>query len=157
LPEDRPIAGFVGTVYQDQGLDTVVRALARLQDRGKDMPHIFVVGGGSELESLQAMARELKVTDRITWSGQVAATEVPSAIQSCDVMLAPFPRRVFDVTGELIEPEDDEAWAKALGRLVGQVPLLGPGQGQVYVRRHHSYPAVVNRLLEIMKMEKIAK
>ena len=188
IPDAQTVVGFVGTVYQDQGLDTIVSALAILKQQEREAPHVFVVGGGSELETLQRQAKDLGVEDLITWTGQVAATDVPSAIHSCDAMLAPFPKRVFEITGssamklyeylacdkpilasrgddhlfiernslgELVEPENDEAWADALNRVALNVPRLKTGQGQDYVRRNHSYPAVVDKLLEIMDMENI--
>jgi glycosyltransferase involved in cell wall biosynthesis len=99
LSEDRPVLGFVGHVYEDSGLDTVIRALSRVQDETGSAPQLLVVGDGPCLSACKALAREVGVDSRVMFAGQRPYAEMPSAIAACDIMLAPFTRRAFELSG----------------------------------------------------------
>jgi glycosyltransferase involved in cell wall biosynthesis len=99
LSDDGLVLGFLGHIYEDQGIDTVIRALAQIQKEIGTAPQFLVVGGGPCLESLKTLAHQLGVSSRVTFAGQRPYTEMPSAIAACDVMLAPFTRQTFETTG----------------------------------------------------------
>jgi glycosyltransferase involved in cell wall biosynthesis len=99
LTDDGLVLGFVGRIYEDQGLDTAIRALARIQHETGDAPQMLIVGDGPCLEPWKALAQELGVGSRVVFAGQRPYTEMPSAIAACDVMLAPFTRHTFESTG----------------------------------------------------------
>jgi glycosyltransferase involved in cell wall biosynthesis len=99
LDEDGLVLGFVGHVYEDSGLDTVIRALSRVQDETGSAPQMLVVGDGPCLNAWRALAQDVGVNSRIIFAGQRPYAEIPSAIAACDVMLAPFTKRAFEVTG----------------------------------------------------------
>jgi glycosyltransferase involved in cell wall biosynthesis len=99
LGEGGLVLGFVGHVYEDSGLDTVIRALSRVQAETGSAPQMLVVGDGPCLGMWKALAREVGVSSRIVFAGQHPYARIPSAIAACDVMLAPFTKRAFEVTG----------------------------------------------------------
>ena len=99
IPNRASVIGFVGHVYVDQGLDTVLHALAILKNRGFDYPDLLVVGDGPDLAKLKELAQKLEIMKSVHWSGHVNRAQVPSAINACDVMLAPFTKRTFRTTG----------------------------------------------------------
>lgn len=99
LPKEAFVLGFVGYLYEDQGLDTVIRALSRMREADEEVPWLLVIGDGPSSEGWKLLARSLGVADRVVWAGSCPQEDVPSAIASCDAMLAPFTRRTFEVTG----------------------------------------------------------
>ena len=99
IPNGASVIGFVGYVYEGKGLDTILHALALLKNRGRDHPDLLVVGDGPDLAKLKSLAQELGIMKRVHWSGHVDRAQVPSAINACDVMLAPFTKREFRRAG----------------------------------------------------------
>ena len=99
LAEEGLVLGFVGSVYVDQGLDTVIRALAGIQRETGAAPQLLVVGDGPCREPWAALARRLGLASRVVFAGQRPYEDIASAIAACDIMLAPFTRRSFAVTG----------------------------------------------------------
>ena len=99
LPQNCVVAGFVGYIYEDQGLETVLLALAALKERKVSMPHFFVVGDGPDRRKLMSLAADLDVANNVTWAGKIPHDDVPKAINACDFMLAPFTKNTFRVSG----------------------------------------------------------
>ena len=76
---------------EDQGLDTVIRALAEVP-----AAELLIAGGpsGSGPEAdpanqgLARLARDLGVADRITFTGDVSRTHLPALLRSADLLLS---------------------------------------------------------------------
>ena len=60
--------GWVGRATREKGLDVAIRALAAARDSRLTLS---VVGDGPERRGAEALARELRVADRVTWHGMV--------------------------------------------------------------------------------------
>jgi glycosyltransferase involved in cell wall biosynthesis len=99
LPQDAFVFGFVGYVYEEQGLQTIIRALSQLRCQGEELPYLLIVGDGPSLAKWQRLATDLGVSSNTIFTGQVAHEEIPSAICSCDIMLAPFTKDCFETKG----------------------------------------------------------
>lgn len=91
--------GFVGHIYEDQGIATVLEAIAHLSSDVRERLEFLIVGDGPDLASLKQLAEDLGVSGQTRFVGKVPFARVPSAIASCDYMLAPFTKRTFTVTG----------------------------------------------------------
>ncbi len=87
---DRPRLLSVQPLAEDQGLDTVLRALADVPDA-----ELIIAGGPDRAQlrsdkvyrSLAKLARELGVAGRIVWHGRVSAAELPALLRSADVLV----------------------------------------------------------------------
>jgi glycosyltransferase involved in cell wall biosynthesis len=100
VPDAPPIVlGFVGHVYVDQGVQTVIRALALLPNDLRGAFVLRVVGGGPYVGELEAIALAEGVEDLIEFVGRVEPEQVPEEMARFHVGLAPFTRRVFTTTG----------------------------------------------------------
>jgi glycosyltransferase involved in cell wall biosynthesis len=99
LNEHGLVLGFVGTLYIDHGLDVVIRALANIQAETGSTPQLLVVGDGPCRAEWAALAESSGVGNRVVFAGQRPHHEIASALAACDVLLAPFTRRTFEVTG----------------------------------------------------------
>jgi glycosyltransferase involved in cell wall biosynthesis len=84
---DRLVLGFTGFVREWHGLNHVVELLA--EDRGGRQLHLLVVGDGPARESLEAQARSLGVSGRVTFTGVIGRDDVAEYIAAFDVALQP--------------------------------------------------------------------
>ncbi len=78
-----PIFLFVGRLVGYKGLDVLLRALPGLEAR------VIVVGDGPRRSSLQALASELEVSDRVRFVGQVGDEELLAWYHACDALVLP--------------------------------------------------------------------
>jgi rhamnosyl/mannosyltransferase len=80
---DEPLWLSVGRLVYYKGLSTAVRALARVPGRW------VVIGTGPEGQSLQALAAELGVADRIVWLGEVEPAQLVAAFHLASALWFP--------------------------------------------------------------------
>jgi glycosyltransferase involved in cell wall biosynthesis len=98
IPPDALVAGLTGSLRQGRrrgatyGWD-LVEALSALRDQPV---WALIVGGGSGLEPLIHLARELSVSDRVVTPGYVPHDEVPKYVAAMDVCLS---RQTDDAVG----------------------------------------------------------
>ena len=74
---------FAGNIGAAQSVETVLRAAARLTDRPV---RFHIVGGGTELERLRALAEELMLSN-VTFYGRRPLEEMPDYYRMADAML----------------------------------------------------------------------
>lgn len=79
--------GFVGTLKPWHGTDRLIAACAGL--RGSF--HLDIIGHGPEAETLQALARDLNLAERVTFHGPIAPESVPTRLRELDLAVAPYP------------------------------------------------------------------
>jgi glycosyltransferase involved in cell wall biosynthesis len=90
LPVDVPIVGLVGRLQPWKGQDRLLRAQLILRTRGWRM-HTLIVGGDSYglspdyAASLEALARELGISDSVTMTGEVL--DADPYVQRMDVLV----------------------------------------------------------------------
>jgi len=147
LSKDTAIIGTVARLVQRKGIDVLLRAFGIV--RHSHRVHLIVVGDGPLGEELRALARELRIEDSISWLGFQAdpvkwleamdvfafpsrLEGVPNAVLEAMAVGLPIVATtiggVVDIleegrTGLLISPNDPEALAGALDRLLANAPL----------------------------------
>lgn len=140
---------FVGRLEKMKGVDTLLTAFAQISDIRSQMsvmPHLRIVGDGSQRGQLEKLAQELKITDRITFVGRLTpdkvADEFAQASIFCGLSRSEALGNVFleaqaagcavvattvggipDIvksgeTGLLIDPDNAEAAADAIKKLL---------------------------------------
>lgn len=95
LLTQRPVVGYVGrlkTLGQEKGVGDLLRALAI--SRSRDW-YVWVVGGpANDVADYRVLARTLGLTDEdVSFTGEIVASDVPSALAACDALAMPFPDR----------------------------------------------------------------
>ncbi len=81
---DGPVAAFVGRLEPEKGLDVLLRAFRRTT-----APTLLLAGDGSLAPALRALARELRVADRVRFAGRVGQHELPALLQASDLLVLP--------------------------------------------------------------------
>lgn len=88
LPEV-PTVAYAGHLYPWKGVDVLLEALARLPNvRG------LIIGGHereSDLPRCRAMAEDLSLRDRVTFTGMVAPADVATRLAAADILVLPNP------------------------------------------------------------------
>jgi Glycosyltransferase len=86
----RYLVGYVGVMGRQEGIDGLLQAVRYIvhELRRTDI-HFGLVGGGTELAAMQALARELDVADYVTFTGRVSDDELLAMLNTADVCVNP--------------------------------------------------------------------
>jgi glycosyltransferase involved in cell wall biosynthesis len=87
-PRRAPLLLFVGRLRYYKGLQYLLRALTELPTA-----HLHVIGSGPMENAWRSLANGLQVADRVTFAGDVADADLPSAYAACDVFVLPSSER----------------------------------------------------------------
>ena len=148
LPADTPLIGIVAALRSEKNHSMLVRAAAQMRSRHPDA-HWIVVGDGPERPTIESLAKELGIEDRIHLLGTrydtpeiLAALDVftlcslneASPVSILESLACSVPVVATDVgsvsesvlhekTGLLIASEDTDAMAESVGRLLDDALL----------------------------------
>jgi glycosyltransferase involved in cell wall biosynthesis len=75
-------------LVEKKGIDILIRAVADLTRRGRDV-RLTIAGDGEDRARLESIASESAVADRINWLGAVANDRVPALLAEADVFALP--------------------------------------------------------------------
>jgi glycosyltransferase involved in cell wall biosynthesis len=84
------LVGYVGVMGKQEGIDLLLHAVrAIVHGRGRHDIHFGLVGGGTSLAELKALATELGVQDYVTFTGRVPDAELLAMLNTADVCVNP--------------------------------------------------------------------
>ncbi len=163
LPAQARTVGVLASLIPRKGHRFLLRALHQLGEAAADVHAVFP-GEGEEEEALRALAAELKLSERVHFLG--FRRDLPQVIAACDIVALPSLKEGLSValmgamalerpviatdvagmaeaiedgqTGLLVPPENVEAMANALRRLLQDTALREhiACQGQKFVQEH---------------------
>jgi glycosyltransferase involved in cell wall biosynthesis len=90
------VVAYLGEIGHQDGVDSLVRALAILRDefgRG-DVQGVFI-GGGTNRDEVIRLAAELELEDHTTFTGVVSDDELCRILSSADIGVDPVPRSAW--------------------------------------------------------------
>ena len=86
----RHLVGYVGVIGKQEGLDLLLRAAHHLRnDLARDDVHFMIVGGGTEVPALKAMATELGLDDIVEFTGRIPDEDLWVVLSTADVCVNP--------------------------------------------------------------------
>jgi glycosyltransferase involved in cell wall biosynthesis len=91
-----PVIGFVGVMYEWQGLDMLLKAVHEIKSEGIYCK-IVLVGDGPEYEKLKKTAEDLGMKEDLVFTGRVPPEAVPALIKGMDLC---YSGQVFTTGGE---------------------------------------------------------
>lgn len=84
------LVGYVGVMGRQEGLDYLLHAVSYIvHGLGRRDIQFGLVGGGTSLEEMKALARELHVADYVTFTGRVPDAELLAMLNTADVCVNP--------------------------------------------------------------------
>ncbi|MFM6974075.1 MAG: glycosyltransferase [Agromyces sp.] len=86
-PRTENLITFVGRVTGEKQIDVLLKAVALLP--AELDAKVEIVGGGDQLRQLQQLARDLKIADRVTFTGYVSDEELRAAYHRSAVLAMP--------------------------------------------------------------------
>ena len=88
----RLVLGYIGIIGEQDGVDHLVRCVRHLTAEGGHADiRAVVVGDGPALPAVRALAVELGVADRITFTGYLRGESLMAAISTFDIGIIPDP------------------------------------------------------------------
>jgi glycosyltransferase involved in cell wall biosynthesis len=86
----RFLVGYVGVMGRQEGIDYLLQAARHIvHDLKRTDVHFGLVGGGTSLEEMKALARELGIADYVTFTGRVPDAELLAMLNTADVCVNP--------------------------------------------------------------------
>jgi glycosyltransferase involved in cell wall biosynthesis len=133
----RYLVGYVGVMGKQEGIDYLLRAAAHLvHDLGRSDVHFGLVGGGTSLGEMKALAQELGIGEHVTFTGRVSDGALLAMLNTADVCVNP------DVANEMndVSTMNKVMEYMALGKPIVQFDLtegrFSAQQASVYARRN---------------------
>ena len=133
------LVGYVGVMGRQEGIDYLLRAAAHIvHDLGRDDVHFGLVGGGTSLDEMRRLARELGLDDYVTFTGRVPDEQMLAVLNTADVCVNP------DVANEMndISTMNKVMEYMALGKPIVQFDLaegrFSAQQASLYARRNNA-------------------
>ena len=84
------LVGYVGVMGRQEGIDYLLRAARHIvHDLKRTDVHFGLVGGGTSLEEMRALAIALGVQDYVTFTGRVPDAEMLAMLNTADVCVNP--------------------------------------------------------------------
>lgn len=115
-----PVIGFIGSFYDYEGLDVLIKAMEGVVSR-QPQARLLLVGGGPCADALKVQAEASPAAKAIHFMGRVPHAEVDRYYSLCDVMA--YPRKHSRLTDLVTPLKPLEAMAQ--GRLVAASDVGG--------------------------------
>ncbi len=86
----RYLVGYVGVMGKQEGIDLLLCAIRQIVDlHGRHDIQFGLVGGGTSLEEMKALARKLNIEDYVTFTGRVPDADLLAMLNTADVCVNP--------------------------------------------------------------------
>jgi glycosyltransferase involved in cell wall biosynthesis len=131
------LVGYVGVMGKQEGIDLLLEAVRHLvhEKQRRDI-HFGLIGGGTELESLRALAQRLGIADYVTFTGRVADHDLLAMLNTADICVNP------DIANEMNDKSTMNKVMEymALGRPIVQFDLtegrVSAQEASLYARKN---------------------
>jgi len=146
----RYLVGYVGVLGKQEGIDCLLRAARYIvRDLERQEVHFGIVGGGTSLRELQALARRLCIDEHVTFTGRVPDRDMLAMLNTADVCVNP------DVPSELNDKSTMNKVMEymALGKAIVQFDLCEgryTAQGASLYARHNDIADFAEKILELL-------
>ena len=168
----------IGRHVTQKGFDVLLRAIARLTDPDLPRVDLILAGDGSERVVLQSLAAELGIAERVHFPGRVEHAQALQLFAGCLFFVLPSRQEPFGLvnleammakravvasrvggvpeivqdqqTGLLVPPENPDALAQAIARLLTDAPLRRRLAAAGHTRvQHFTWARAVDRYFDV--------
>ena len=144
------LVGYVGVMGRQEGIDYLLQAARHIVfDLKRTDVQFGLVGGGTSLEEMKALAKELGVADYVTFTGRVPDAELLAMLNTADVCVNP------DIATEMndISTMNKIMEYMALGKPIVQFDLAEgrySAQGASLYARHNDAWDLAAKICELL-------
>jgi glycosyltransferase involved in cell wall biosynthesis len=86
----RYLVGYVGVMGKQEGIDLLLCAIRQIVDlHGRHDIQFGLVGGGTSLDEMKALAKKLNIEDYVTFTGRVPDAQLLAMLNTADVCVNP--------------------------------------------------------------------
>jgi len=82
--QDDKVIISIGRLAPEKNWETLVRAAAQIYAQHPDM-RLVLIGDGTDKQTLELLAAELGIAERVTFAGQLPFDEVPAYLKAADI------------------------------------------------------------------------
>jgi glycosyltransferase involved in cell wall biosynthesis len=144
------LVGYVGVMGRQEGIDYLLHAVRHIVFRlGRTDIQFGLVGGGTSLEEMKALAAELRVAEYVTFTGRVPDRELLTMLCTADLCVNP------DVANDLNDRSTMNKIMEymALGKPIVQFDLqegrLSAQRASLYARRNDAID-LASKIVELL-------
>ena len=113
---NKKILVYIGIMGPQDGVDYLMRALHHLAyDLGRTDFYCVLIGKGDSLESLKALARELKIEEYVWFTGFIPETDLIRYLSTADIGVDPDPSSPLN---------DVSTWIKIMEYMAVEKPIV---------------------------------
>ncbi len=153
----RFLVGYVGVMGRQEGIDGLLQAAHHIvHEMGRTDVHFGLVGGGTELSAMRALAKALNVDDFVTFTGRVPDSELLAMLNTADVCVNP------DVANEMNDKSTMNKIMEymALGKPIVQYDLIegrvSAQDASLYAQRNDPQD-LARKLIDLLDDEPLRK
>ena len=84
----RYLVGYVGVIGVQEGLDLLMESVQHIT-RQRDDVQFAIVGSGTAIEEIKALAQQLEVSEYVDFYGRVSDEKLVDVLNTCDVCVNP--------------------------------------------------------------------
>jgi glycosyltransferase involved in cell wall biosynthesis len=147
------LVGYVGVMGRQEGIDGLLQSVQYIVHTLKrEDIHFGLVGGGTELEAMRALAQQMDVAQYVTFTGRVPDNELLAMLNTADVCVNP------DVANEMNDKSTMNKIMEymALGKPIVQYDLtegrFSAQDASLYAKKNDPVD-FANKLVELLDNE----
>jgi len=145
------ILGYIGAMNPQDGVDYLLRALARVvHELGRRDFYCVLIGDGDSREELIALAEDLKISDRVLFTGFIPDADVVRYLSTADICLDPNPSSPLNDVSTWIKVMEYMALGKPLVSFDLKETRVSAAEAALYVppNDEHLYADAIVRLMD---------
>ena len=96
IPTSVPIVSYIGRLDAEKHISVLIRAFKRIKEAQSDA-HLLIVGFGTDVPTLKALTKQLKLTKDVTFTGRVSDDEIVELHKVGTVFCMPSPAELQSI------------------------------------------------------------
>lgn len=146
----RFLVGYVGVIGKQEGVDLLLCSVEHMvYTMGRRDVHFTLVGGGTELENLKAMCKDLDLDNYVTFTGRVNDKDLLEVLNTADVCVNPDVVNVMNDKSTMNKIMEYMALGKPIVQFELTEGRVSAGEASLYARANDPSDLAA-RILELL-------
>jgi glycosyltransferase involved in cell wall biosynthesis len=149
----RYLVGYIGVMGKQEGIDMLLEGVRRIvYDLKRTDIQFGLVGGGTEIENLKALAKRLGVDDYVTFTGRAHDSQLLEMINTADICVNPDRFNDMNDRSTMNKIMEYMALGKAIVQFELKEGRFSAGESSLYARPN-DIDDLVRKLLQLLDDE----